>query len=209
LLSTSVEHFEGACLDTGAQRTVIGEAQARAFSHFSANSRQLKLSKVSKIYRFGRGRHKAIGTMDIDVPLGSTFIMRLTVEVVDLNVPFLLGLDVMDKYRLYVNTVSNHLVCVNEGVDLPVVRKYGHVYYDWDMATFYSFSELQRIHKNFFHVRPDSLYALMRSSKDKDAVPAALKKLQDFTDACDICQRHAVAPRRFRVGMPNEDILLN
>jgi len=209
VLSTSVEHIEGACLGTGAQRTVIGEARARAFSRFSANSRQLKLSKVTDIYRFGRGRDKAIGTMDIDVPLGSTFIMRLTVDVVDLNVPFLLGLDVMDKYRLYVNTVSNHLVCVKEGVDLPVVRKYGHVYYDWDMATFYSFSELQRIHKHFFHVLPEHLYALMRRAKDKDAVPATLKKLQDLTDACDVCQRHAVAPRRFRVGMPNEDTRLS
>jgi len=132
--------------------------------------------------------------MDIDVPLGSTFIMRLTVDVVDLNLPFLLGIDVMDKYRLHVNTVSNHLVCVNEGVDLPVVRKYGNVYYDWDMATFYSFSELQRIHKNYLHVRPDRLYALMRRAKDKDAVPASLKKLKDLTDACDVCQRHR---RRF------------
>jgi len=147
--------------------------------------------------------------MDIDVPLGSSFIMRLTVEVVDLNVTFLLGLDVLDKYRLYVHTVSNRLVCVNEGVDIPVVGNYGHVYYIWDMATFYSFSELQRIHKHFFHVLPDRLYALMRRAKDKDAVSATLKKLQDLTDACDVCQRHAVAPRRFRVGMPNEDILLN
>jgi len=162
-----------------------------------------------KVCRIGGGLYEAISTIDIRAPLGYTFYMQLTVDVVKLNISLFLGPDTMDEYRMFVHTVTNLLLGVSEGVDLPVLRKLGFVFYDWGSLTFYFLAELQCIHKHFFHANPERLYALMRRANDKDAVPATPKNLQDLTDACDVCQLHAKAPRRFIVGMSKEDIRFN
>lgn len=57
--------------------------------------------------------------------------MYLTVDMLELNIPFLPGLDIMDRYRIFVKTVANRLFCFNEGIDLPEVRKHGLVYDEW------------------------------------------------------------------------------
>jgi hypothetical protein len=62
-------------------------------------------------------------------------VLEFVVDVVDMYVPFHVGLDVMDKYRLQVLTVSNELECVPSGYTLgwkiAVVRTGGHVCLDF------------------------------------------------------------------------------
>jgi len=66
------------------------------------------------------------------VPITAELIIIMAVDVIILNVPFLLGLDTLDRYKMYVNTVTDELVCVNEGISLPTIRSDGHVYYRWE-----------------------------------------------------------------------------
>jgi len=94
-------------------------------------------------------------------------------------------------------------------VAVPVVRKYGHIYLEWGSDILYTFSELQRIHKHFYHAKPERLYALMRQSKDKEATSGTLRQLEKVAEACDVCQRLAKEPSRFRVAMPNKDLCFN
>jgi len=126
-----------------------------------------------------------------------------------LNVPLLLGLVIMDRYRMFFNDVSNHLVCINEGVAVPVARKYGHIYLNWGSDILYTFSELQRIHKHFYHAKSERLYARMRLSKDAKATPGTLRQLEEVAEACVVCQCFAKEPSRFRVAMPKEDLCFN
>lgn len=52
------------------------------------------------------------------------------VDIVWLNVSFCFGLDIMTKYKFYVDTVRDKL-CIPH-LRLEVVRKkYDHMYYEW------------------------------------------------------------------------------
>jgi len=208
-LLTDVDVFHGACLDTGAQRTVIGNSQAKAYLASICRDAKLATSKDLGRYRLGGGSYVTIGIVHIRVPIAEDFFLPLTVNSMDLNLPFLMGLDILDVYRMYFNNMTNHLVCINEVVSVPLVRNFGHVYLDWGSSILYTFPELQRNLKNFYHAKPERLYALMRRAKDEHATPKTLRQLENVTEACDLCQRLAQEPSRFRVAMPDEDICFN
>lgn len=150
LLPPSAE-FHGACLDTGAQKTVIGKQQADVYAVAHGVGRTSLGPPRPNVFRFGGGRHRSVSTLDVRVPIAQDFFLMLTVDVIDLNVPLLLGLETMDQHRMYFNNTTNTLMCLNEGVGLPVVRKLGHAYYEWGPDVLYTYPELQKIHKHFFH----------------------------------------------------------
>ena len=208
-LLAAKEKFQGAFLDTGAQHTVIGKPQAEAYMASIGQEADLETAKELRSHRLGGCSFDTLGAVSIRLPIAKDYFLPLFVNVIALNVPFLLGLDIMDRYCMYVNNVTNHLVCVNEGVAVPAARQYGHIYLDWGSDTLYTFSELQRIHKHFYHAKPERLYALMRRSKDKEATPGTLRQLEKIAHACDVCQRLAKDPSRFRVAMPEEDLCFN
>lgn len=204
-----MEDFQGACVDTGAQRTVIGKPQAYAYLNWAGLPRRLKRDKVPEVYRFGGSRHASIGTLAMRIPLADDFFMQLMVNVVDVNVPLLFGLDILDKFRMYANTVLNRLVCEAYSVTVPLVRKLGHVYYVWEQNVLYTMPELRKLHRHFFHPQPDRLYAVINKAGGEHAKPSTLKQLQDVSRNCDLCQRLAKDPSRFRVALPPGDIVFN
>jgi hypothetical protein len=99
----SNEAFQGAVLDTGAARTVIGEQQARCL--YRALGRKLRCKLSSQRFRFGDKVVSSLGQIRIRLPVSTAFI-DLTADIVPLQVPLLLGLDVMEKYRMRVCTSS-------------------------------------------------------------------------------------------------------
>lgn len=207
-LLDKAERFEGACMDIGAEKTVVGKRQAEAYLA-SHNPGVTLGNKSGMVYRFGGGRHPCVGTVAVRIPITDSFMILIEIDVVAINVPLLLGLDFLDRHNMYVNNTTNRLVCVNEGIQVPLVRKMGHIFFEWEAEILYTFPELQRIHKHFFHANSERLYALMRRAKIDDAVPLTLKQLQDVADACDVCQRLGKEPNRFRVALPHEDVCFN
>lgn len=59
------------------------------------------------------------------MPITQDFLLVLMADVIELNVPLLLGLEKMDLLRMYFNHTKRMLVSVNEGVGLLVVRRLG------------------------------------------------------------------------------------
>lgn len=209
VLLGAVEEFQGACLDIGAELTVVGLPQAKAYLSRQGDTRGIRAAEQRRVYRFGAGRHPAVGAIPGRIPVTGDFCIPLVVDVIDLNVPLLLGLDVLDAYKIYVNNTINRLVFVNKGVSVPVVRKMGHIYYEWGAEAYCTFPELQRIHRHFFYARSERLYAMMQRATDEHAVPQTLQKLQDVGAAYDVCQSLAKEPSRFRVALPQEDVCFN
>lgn len=205
----SSELFHGACLDTGAQRSVIGMHQAEAYVVKHGTTKQLKQTKDKVVFRFGGGRHPTVRTLEMRLPVTQDFFIPLTVGVIALNVSMLLGLEKMDEHRMYFNNATNHLVCVDEGVNSPVVRKLGHAYNEWDADVLFTFPELQNTHKHFFHAKPERIYNIMKRAEVKDVNVETLKQLQDVATSCDVCQRLAKEPSRFRVALPADDVCFN
>lgn len=48
-----------------------------------------------------------MGTIDIRIQVPGERVMLFKVDVVSANVPFLIGLDVLHKFKLVVDTVEN------------------------------------------------------------------------------------------------------
>eukprot|EP00170_Pyropia_yezoensis_P002751 contig_11549_g2756 len=208
-LLETVEDFQGACVDTGAQRTVIGKPEALAHLQWAGLPRRLQKNKMPEVYRFGGSRHASVGRLTMRVPLAVDFFMELSMDVVDVNVPLLLGLDTLDKFHMYANTVLNRLVCEAYSVSVPLVRKLGHVYFVWERNVLCTMPELRKLHRDFFHPQPSRLYAVINKAGGDHAKPSTLKQLQQVSSSCDLCQRLAKEPSRFRVALPSEDIVFN
>jgi len=73
----------------------------------------------------------------------------------------------------------------------------------------YTEPELKKIHRHFYHPQPLSIYKMMKQAKDPKATPETLGALEKITTSCDVCQRISSQPGRFRVALPNKDLLFN
>ena len=109
----------------------------------------------------------SIGSILMRIPIGQTEMVTEWVDVVPSNVPFLVGLDFLDKYKMYVNNVENFLVCPNLDLHLPLIRKNRHIYLEWGKShkILYTSQELLKLHRNFSHPHTEKLRNLMKIIK--------------------------------------------
>ena len=70
--------------------------------------------------------------MNISIPYGDNLLIELEVVVVDVDVPYLLGLPTLDKHAICIDDVREVKVCTNPKLELPISRKGGHKFYEWD-----------------------------------------------------------------------------
>lgn len=202
------QKWNGACLDTGAQRTVIGREQARAYAKFIGYKR-MKLIPSRAKFRFGTDRQQSLGKIPIRVPADDGSMMMIMAEVVPIDVPFLLGLDVLDKFKLVVDNVNMVLDCRVNNQRLPIVRKLGHLYLEWSTEdkTFFNKEELKKLHHGFHHPSAKKLYELLKRSKVEGLKPDTLDVLKEIVKKCDPCQRIGPTPVRFRASIPEDELV--
>jgi len=100
VLLASSEEFQGACLATGAQRTVIGKPQAEAYLALIGKDIRPDKAKDPRRSRLGGSDYDTIGAVSIRLPDADDYFLPLIVNVMALNVPFLLGLDTFDLHRI-------------------------------------------------------------------------------------------------------------
>jgi Zinc knuckle len=149
-----------AFVDTGAQETVIGLPQAMAYCLFGG--KKFKLQRSNNLYRFGVDEQDSLGSIAIHVSTPAA-VITLNIDVVRANVPFLIGLDVLDANDLTADTVSNKLRCPKGGWETPHVRKIGNVYLElsYEGNILFSKSELTKMHRGFYHPSSENLLNLL------------------------------------------------
>ncbi len=128
--------FNGACLDTGAQKLVIGLQQALAYCKMTNTTYAPTGSNVS--FRFGVHPSKSRGCMRFGIPTpGGTYIEHVF-HVVSADVPMLVGIDLLDFYSigLFVDNTTNTLVSHNGNWKIPIKRKLGHLYLEWPSLSY-------------------------------------------------------------------------
>ena len=157
--------FLGACLDTGASKTVIGRKQATALRDGMGHRLALHTSKLR--VRFGSGPSSSLGRILILITFEGEAIM-VGADVVENDVPLLLGMDTFDRYRLSPDVIDNVIVHKPTGRKFQCVRKRNHLFYEWpvcgnnelaEMAkdapnVLFTEGELKKLHKHFFHPPP-------------------------------------------------------
>lgn len=193
--------WQGACIDSGAEKTVIGLRQAKAYCQFMKVP--FKPDSNSNVYRFGEDSQKSLGSIDIRIPVPSSFIC-LKVDVVQADVPFLLGLDALDLCKFFYNNLTDELICPSLSWKLKVKRKLGHAYLEWkkEHQLLFTKSELIKLHRAFSHPNTEKLYNLLKRARPQDLTPDTRKTLSEIAHECRTCQKHSPKPHRYKVTMP-------
>jgi hypothetical protein len=122
----SDDRYNGVCIDTGAERTVIGLKQARAYCRMM--KRPFKPYPNGNVYIFGEDRRKSLGSISIRIRTSRNAFIEVVADVVTANVPFPLGLDTLRKFGLDLCISTNRLKCLGRDWDIETEKKRGHLY---------------------------------------------------------------------------------
>lgn len=107
---------------------------------------------------------KSVGLIKIKLPLDEHSHIPLQIHVVDLDIPMIIGQDVIKWHSLLVNYINNQLEYRDMEHFPPMTYKGAHVFLVWDShSIMFTRGELTRLHQHFMHPAPDSL-----SSKEAD-----------------------------------------
>lgn len=161
------------------------------------------------MFRFEVDRQKSKGMLPIRVPVPDGSMMILNVYVVPVDVPLLIGPDILDNFKLIVNTVDNTLDSRLAGWSIPLHRKIGHIYLPWkeDDKVLYTKSELLKLHRGFHHPAARRLHALLKRAKVEDLDADTLKVLEEINNACSTCQKFGPKPVSFKASLPPEKLV--
>jgi len=131
---------------------------------------KFKPEKNNNSYRFGVDRQDSLGSLTIQVPTPKGSFMALKVDVVPADVPFLIGLDVLDHFGLTLNSVENSIQCPSGEWEMPVVQKLGHAYIEWgtEKKVMFTKSELLRLHRGFQHPADNKLLNLLKLARPEE-----------------------------------------
>ena len=205
--------FQGGALDTGAQRSVAGMKQATAYCDEVGIDFNPVPSRT--IFRFGKGRSTSLGRIPFIISTPQN-MLTIWVDVVQQDIPLLIGLDVLDKYSLQVLSVLNELECVRENWRLPVHRKHGLIYWEWsdNMKTFFSRPQLIRLHRHLLHPSTRKLYNLLKRAKPENLSGDTMSTLKEIQNTCETCQLYSPKQLIFRIRDTgairfNQEILLD
>ena len=148
---------------------------------------------------FGVGSTPSIGTINLDIPMGTVVF-----HILQVNTPFLLCLADMDKLGAYFNNIINQLVQSDQSY--PIIRRYGHVFLPWctsayTIATesfdqnpcFLTHVELRRLHRRFGHPSVQRLQQFL----ERPGHDFELHTLEHLTKYRHHCQIHGSSPGRF------------
>lgn len=201
-------NFRGACIDTEATKTVIGRPQALEYARM-IDTEYSPAPASSRRFLFGGAIHPSLGTIAINFLMDSEMYTTVDVDIVAIDVPFLFGLQQLDDLGLYVNNVETRLKCDKRGIATPLVPKDIHIYLEWGDVVHYTTTDLGRLHQHFAHPPAERLAAILKRAGDPSLAPKTRAQLIEVTRRCDICQRLACQPGRFRVTMPPDEIMFN
>lgn len=191
----------------------------------AAGIHQRNIHKSSRRFRFGDESFPSLGR--ISLPLGTPPGVKpifVDFDIVQADIPPLLGMDVLDREELVADTVFNRLarrsvstqedgatVYVDEWFISLVRSKSGHVYVPFNYASrnYFTRTQLEKLHQQFFHPSATRLFNLLKRARPEDATPETLDILRDISKRCDPCQRIRPAPTRFRVSFGTENARFN
>lgn len=94
-------------------------------------------------------------------------LLSFDVEVVDIDIPLLQGLEFLDAFMMTIDLTIASSLARDEGWDIPLLLKGGHLYITWDAGSVELFSEekLRRVHLHFFHPESQRLYGVLRRAR--------------------------------------------
>eukprot|EP00171_Calliarthron_tuberculosum_P017416 IDg17416t1 len=164
------------CVDIGAPSSVTGKKELNRI-HTFLRRRSLPIGKSNRQFRFSNTKQKSLGCVKLllDTP-PNIHPIHIPLDIVEVDILALLGLNILDSESLCACTVSNRLIKKVitsqpedqiETVDewsVPLTRHDGHVHVKlcFPCSVFFTRSQLQKIHSQFACPSAGCLYRLLK-----------------------------------------------
>jgi hypothetical protein len=95
------------------------------------------------------GKQESLGSLKFILPTEPLINLDIVVQA---DLPLVIGLDVFDENGITAHTLNNVLKCPGRGWRIPLVRKLGHVYLEWEYGNiFFSKTELTKLRISLYH----------------------------------------------------------
>ena len=215
--------LQGFCVDIGAPKSVVGQNQLKHTLQYIGRS-SIPRMHSNNTYRFGDVTVRTVGTVEIMLATPPTVPdIPVLMDIVPVNVPALLGLDILDSEELYADNVTNrlvhrHVVSNNNGIlqyldkwHVPLSRHDNHLYaaMSFPHFLFYTTTQLEKMHRQFAHPSASKLFNLLKRAGTEAVDAKTFKRIRDIVARCEPCQRIHNAPVRFRVSIGHEHVRFN
>lgn len=84
------------------------------------------------------------------------------------------------------------------------------MFVQWDLhEVLYTRTELERLHLHFFHPSKEKLLNLLKHRTPDRLTADTPQIIQEIVDKCQGCKRFGIRPYRFRVSLPDDQIIFN
>lgn len=131
----------------------------------------------NQVYTFSVDRPRSNGSINFQIPTPKSFI-PLKEDVVKTDVPFLVGIYILDNYNLYTNTVKKSFlqrcdelgttICTQTSPLLP------------QNSTIFTRRELLKMHRGFSHLSNQKLFNLLKIIRPAEANAQMNKALEEI-----------------------------
>ncbi len=221
--SSSMPKQPGVCVDIGAPRSVIGGRYLNMVLH-CRNEKSIPRMEPANSSRFVYVAVKSLGLIEIDLEVPSPRrSIPVLIDIVPVDVPTLLGLDLLDSECLHADNVTGrlvHRIVLSHPVETlnlqdvwsaPLLRCDGHLYAEMRFSahTFYTSQQLLRFHRQFAHPSASKLFNLLETAGLEAFDSKTLEQLEGIGARCEPCQRIGNALRRFRVSIGQKNVRFN
>lgn len=167
--------FNGACVDSGAQRAVVGKKQALRYIEESDVTIGVLKRSVSRRYKFADRSNQGIGALQVNIPVKEDYVICIAAVVIDLDVPLFIGLHTLTHLNAILDFSANTMTTSSGTWRLLLRRKIGHVYVERAIMVYYTKAELYKCSSTFLSVHrkatqrvPSSKPQLRRHQYEKE-----------------------------------------
>lgn len=168
------------------------------------------MRKSNVRFKFGEQVAPGIGEIDIRIPVDDGLHLDLSIDVVALDIPLIIGLDILRGHNLLVNYLDNTIRFCSYGITRPISQKLGHVFLQWDEhRILFTKAELTRLHMHFMHPSASKLFQLIARSDPSKDNPSIKKLIEEITAACNNCKAYHASPLRFKAAIPSDRLTFN
>lgn len=161
--------------------------------------------------RFGQKTYVSLFTSPVTLALPNGTSLVFEVSIIDLQVPFLLGLDELGRYGITLDFETGYMSAGDSILHLNFhcVGDHAFVLPDNPNSIRWTRAEFQKLHLHFYHPSSDNLFNVLRRVRPEDTPCAVLDILKQISGACATCQELHASPFRFRVSLPEYSLRFN
>lgn len=200
--------LEGACIDSVAEKTVIGSQQAEAYSRLTG--RKATSDTTPLIFWLGDGERARQGTIEVRIPLPNGLQVAVQVHIVHADITLLIGMEIMCAEGLILEFGAGITTKRGGNWSLPMRKRCGHIFIEWlKRKICYTNGKLRKLHLPFLHTSADRLFRLIKKVITQQACGDLRNTIDNLTKECESCRKFSNRPFRLRAALPLGRIIFN